>query len=88
MKNLKQRVLTNWNFSRFLYVGLGSAFIINSIMTEQWFGVVFGAYFAAMGLFAFGCASGNCYVDTSSKTSENQVQTDVLNVEFEEVKPK
>ena len=60
MKNLKQRVLTGWTFSRFLYLGLGSAFIINSIMTEQWFGVAFGAYFASMGLFAFGCASGSC----------------------------
>ena len=88
MKNLKQRVLTGWTFLRFLYLGLGSAFIINSIMTEQWFGAAFGAYFAWMGIFAFGCASGNCYVPPSSNSAKNSEHTNDVTVEFEEVKGK
>jgi len=86
MVDLKQRVLTGWTLSRFLYLGLGIAFIINCVITEQWFGVVFGAYFASMGLFAFGCVGGNCFVpnknDTSAKASAGE-----LSVDFEEVKP-
>jgi len=39
-----------------------------------------------MGLFAFGCAGGNCFVpnknDTSAKASAGE-----LSVDFEEVKP-
>ncbi len=71
MENLKHRLLKGWTLSRFLYLGLGTAFIINSFATEQWIGVVFGGYFASMGLFAFGCAAGNCYVGKCSNGANN-----------------
>ena len=58
---MKERLLTNWNFTRILYIIIGVAIVIQSVMSWQWFGIAFGAYFASMGLFAFGCASGNCY---------------------------
>ncbi|MFN3940472.1 MAG: hypothetical protein ACK4IY_07775 [Chitinophagales bacterium] len=57
---MKNRILTGWTFARVLYLILGSIVIVQSILDSQWFGVAFGGYFAAMGLFAFGCASGNC----------------------------
>ncbi|MBK7469089.1 MAG: hypothetical protein IPJ43_21185 [Saprospiraceae bacterium] len=31
-------------------------------MLHQWVGALLGAYFASIGLFAFGCAAGNCLV--------------------------
>jgi hypothetical protein len=57
---MRERVLTNWTFKRALYVAMGSYLIIQSIVGKQYFGVLLGSYFAAMGLFSFGCASGNC----------------------------
>jgi hypothetical protein len=52
-------------------------------MSQQWFGVVFGGYFASMGLFAFGCAAGNCATEPLQKSN-----TTIEDVKFEEVKTK
>ena len=58
---MKQRILSNWNFTRFFFIGMGIALIISSIQDFEWIGMLVGGYFASMGIFAFGCASGNCY---------------------------
>jgi hypothetical protein len=58
---MKERILTNWTIPRALYLIMGTMVIVQSVMSHQWFAVLFGGYFAAMGLFAFGCASGNCF---------------------------
>lgn len=57
---MKERLLKNWTLTRAIYLVLGSFIIIQSLMNDQWIGAAFGGYFAAMGLFAFGCAAGNC----------------------------
>ena len=46
---------------RVFYIIIGGTLIVQSVLSRQWIGVVVGGYFAAMGVFAFGCASGNCY---------------------------
>ena len=79
---MKERILTNWTFARALYLIMGIAVIIQSVISQQWFGVALGGCFASMGLFAFGCTSCNCYVAPKQKTSTIQ------NVNFEEVKTK
>ncbi len=58
---MKERILKNWTLNRTLFLILGSVVIIQSILNQQWPGILFGSYFASMGLFSFGCASGNCY---------------------------
>lgn len=58
---MKQRILTGWTFMRVLYTVMGVLIIIQSVLHQQWFGVLFGGYFASMGVFAFGCAAGNCF---------------------------
>jgi hypothetical protein len=58
---MKERILTNWTFIRLLYLVIGVVVLVQSMLTKQWFGVAFGGYFAAMGLFAFGCAAGSCF---------------------------
>lgn len=58
---MKQRVLSNWNFTRFFFTGMGITLIISSFQDFEWMGMLAGGYFSAMGIFAFGCASGNCY---------------------------
>ena len=85
---MKERILTNWTFARALYLVMGIAVVVQSIMSQQWFGVAFGGYFAAMGLFAFGCAAGNCYGGNCSTELEQKSNTAIQDVEFEEVKTK
>ncbi len=81
---MKERLLTNWTYIRALYLILGLVVIIQSILSSQWFGVAFGGYFASMGLFGFGCASGNCFsgnIRTDAKQKSN-----IQDVDFEEIK--
>jgi hypothetical protein len=85
---MKERILTNWTFARALYLVMGIAVVVQSIMSQQWFGVAFGGYFASMGLFAFGCAAGNCYGGNCSTELEQKSNTAIQDVEFEEVKTK
>lgn len=57
---MKDRILTGWNIQRVFYLIAGVGLIVMSISDQQWIGALMGGYFAAMGIFAFGCASGNC----------------------------
>ncbi len=57
---MKERILTGWTFRRVLYLAVGIILVIQSIMDNDWLIALPGIYFASMGLFAFGCASGNC----------------------------
>ena len=57
---MKKRILTGWTFQRWTFAAVGIFLMIQSIAERQWIGIPLGGYFAAMGIFAFGCASGNC----------------------------
>ena len=85
---MKSRILTNWTFTRTLYFVIGIALMIQSINTRQWFVVIFGAYFASMGLFAFGCAAGNCFGNNCATTPKEKDSSSNQEIEFEEVKTK
>lgn len=80
---MKARILTGWTLKRALYAGLGVYLIIQSVATQQWFGVIFGTYFTSMGIFSFGCAAGNCYVEPTQNN-----KTDIQEIAFEEIKQK
>ena len=56
------KFLKGFNARRVIYVVMGLFIIIQSAILGQWFGLIFGGYFTAMGFFGFGCASGNCSV--------------------------
>lgn len=59
---MRDRILTGWTFQRAIYVILGGFMLVQSSFEGLWIGILFGAYFASMGVFNFGCAAGNCYV--------------------------
>ncbi|HEY4797867.1 MAG TPA: hypothetical protein VII99_02210 [Bacteroidia bacterium] len=80
---MKSRILTGWTFSRALYVLMGIFVMIQSVMQREWPGIVVGAYFTTMGIFAFGCAAGNCYIGNNQES-----KTVVQNTAFEEIKLK
>ncbi|MBI5858395.1 MAG: hypothetical protein HZB42_12195 [Sphingobacteriales bacterium] len=78
---MKQRILSGWNFIRILYLAAGIMILIQSIAGRQWAGIIVGAYFAAMGLFAIGCAAGKCYYPSQTKN-----KPEIAEAEFEEIK--
>jgi hypothetical protein len=59
---MKDRILRGWTPVRWLYLILGVITIIQSALVQEWVGILFGSYFASMGLFAFGCAAGQCNI--------------------------
>jgi len=74
---MKERLLTQWTIPRVLFLIMGIMVIVQSAMSHQWFGILLGGYFASMGLFAFGCASGGCFggnCATKTKEESNDVQ--------------
>jgi hypothetical protein len=80
---MKERILTGWTFSRAAYFIMGSFIIADSIISKQWVALAFGVYFASMGLFAFGCAAGNCYTGPNRSPSDNSTPA---NIQFDEIK--
>ena len=59
-QTVSHRILTGWNFQRAFYLLAGGGLVIFAIMDSQWVGAVLGSYFVAMGVFGFGCSTGNC----------------------------
>lgn len=84
---MKQRILTGWNIPRALFLAMGCYVMVQSVMEQQWIGVALGAYFAAMGLFSFGCAAGACY-SGSCNTDKKSNTTEIKDITFEEIKQK
>lgn len=85
---MKERIMTGWTWARLLYLLAGLFLMIHSIVEERWIGVALGGYFAAMGLFAFGCAGGMCYPGISSEQSAQNSDQEAEDVKFDEVKSK
>lgn len=84
---LKQRILTGWTFTRALYVLLGTFIIVQSGIHHDWIGVIFGTYFASMGVFSFGCAAGGCFTGNCAPQTTTE-SSKAIDTEFEEVKAK
>lgn len=88
LNKMMERILKGWTLQRALYLLLGSMVIIQAIVDEQWIAVAFGGYFAAIGLFAFGCAAGNCYTGNQILKTKQTTPIEIKDVEFEEIKIK
>jgi hypothetical protein len=87
---MKNRILYGWSPRRALYSLGGIAIIVYAIIAKEWLGALLGGYFAAMGVFNFGCASGNCgYVrDRHRKIyTRKDAATGLEEINFEEIKP-
>lgn len=72
-----QRITTGWTLTRTVFLFLGGLMIAQAIWEKQWYGIAFGSYFAAMGLFSFGCAAGNCYGGNCTVDNEQKREADV-----------
>ena len=81
-----QRITNGWNFQRTLFLIMGGVVLIQSLLAREWVVVVFGGYFASMGLFGFGCAAGSCYTGNNYSAPGKNIGKDITDTEFEEVK--
>lgn len=80
-----KRIRTGWTFTRFIYMVLGGFILGQSILDSQWLGMFIGGYFTSMGLFGFGCASGNCFGKINPEVNasgQNKLSEDI---QYEEV---
>jgi hypothetical protein len=86
--NMKNRLLKGWTFKRAVYLAVGITTIIMAFQYREWLFSLVGIYFAAMGLFAFGCASGNCYTGYYDERGSGfrKQANDITDIHYEEVK--
>jgi hypothetical protein len=67
---MKQAIFSNWNFMRFLRLGLGIAIIIQSATAGNWTMGILGLVFTAMPVFNIGCCGTAGCATTVKKSSE------------------
>lgn len=83
---MKQKILTGWTWRRSLYAILGASLLIFSIIEKDWMGIIVGGYFTSMGVFAFGCAGGNCAGGACDTQTDITHTSDEKEPVFEEIK--
>ncbi|MBS1509517.1 MAG: hypothetical protein JST86_01655 [Bacteroidetes bacterium] len=77
---MRQTLLHNWNFIRWIRLILGVAIMVQAAMVKDaWFAFI-GLIFTALALFNVGCCGGACYVPAKK---ENREQDEIL---YEEIK--
>lgn len=73
---MKDRILKGWNGRRLMYVGMGVFIVVQALLTKQYAASLFGVYFASMGIFNFGCASGVCAYAPPPRTKVTEKKDD------------
>ena len=71
---LRYRLSSGWSIIRVVYLAMGLALVYQSFQLQEWLAVGFGIYFAAMGLFGFGCAGGACGIPNNTRNAFNEKQ--------------
>ena len=65
---MKQTILTNWTFIRFLRLGIGIAILVQAVIAKDILFAFAGIVFTAMPLFNVGCCGTNgCYTPAKKK---------------------
>lgn len=78
---MKQVIFSNWNFIRFLRMGLGIAIVVQSAIAGNWAIGIAGILFTAMPVFNIGCCgTAGCAtpVKKSSQTTKDITYEEVV----------
>jgi hypothetical protein len=78
---MKQTILSNWNFMRFLRLGLGIFIMVQSAMAKDLTMGILGLLFTIMPVFNIGC----CGVGGCSTVSPKRSAETTKDITFEEV---
>lgn len=66
---MKQTILTNWAFMRFLRLGIGIAVLVQAVIAKDILFAFAGLLFTAMPVFNVGCCgTSGCYTSTKKIT--------------------
>ncbi len=70
---MKQTILSNWNFFRFLRLVIGIAIIVQAAMAKDIMFGLAGLLFTALPLFNIGCCgTGACYTPAKKNTDNTK----------------
>jgi hypothetical protein len=70
---MKILILRNWNFMRFVRLGLGIAIIVQSVIVKDFSMGLLGVLFTGMPIFNVGCCgSGGCAAPTKKKLEQTK----------------
>ncbi len=80
---MKQSILSNWSFFRFLRLGIGIAIVVQAVMAmDVLFGIA-GLLFTGMAVFNIGCCGmGGCNTPTTTTKKTSETTKDIT---YEEV---
>jgi hypothetical protein len=78
---LFQRFFLPWTLTRVLFLLIGFSVIYQSIIDQLWIALFFGGYLFFKGIFALGCAGGNCQLN--SHLENENVESEI---ELKEIK--
>ncbi|HEY5328032.1 MAG TPA: hypothetical protein VIJ27_13595 [Mucilaginibacter sp.] len=71
MNTLKQRIFTNWHFSRFLRLGMGLWMLVWAAQTKDWSIGLFSGLFLFMAISNTGCCGAQgCALPGSDSLNE------------------
>ncbi|UJH89654.1 hypothetical protein LZ575_11205 [Antarcticibacterium sp. 1MA-6-2] len=57
---MRKRIFSGWTWTRWVFVIIGLLMVIHAGLDGEWAFTLPGLYFAGMGVFGLGCASGSC----------------------------
>ena len=77
---MKHTIFSNWNLMHFLRLGLGTAIVVQSVMTANLAMVLLGLLFTAMPVLNIGCCGSTGCAPTVKKPS-----TSTKDMTYEEV---
>jgi hypothetical protein len=79
-QGMKNELLHNWNFMRFVRLVLGIAIVVQAVIAKDWTMGILGTLFTCMPVFNIGCCSvGGC---SSPVNKKEQTTKDIT---YEEV---
>ena len=78
-------IIQKYSIIRWFYAIVGLGIFFSALLDKKYLEMIFGLYFASMGIFNYGCAAGFC---GNPKANNNVQITDKVNNEitFEEIK--
>jgi hypothetical protein len=57
---MRKRIFTGWTWTRWAFLIIGLLMVVHAGLNREWLLTLPGFYFAGMGVFGLGCASGSC----------------------------
>jgi len=79
---MKQTILSNWNFVRWVRLVMGIAIVAQSVAVKDFAFSVIGMALAGMAVFNIGCCgTGNCYtpVNRNAELAKEIIYEEVVN---------